>query len=213
MYEMSTLKRNPYHHGDLRSTLIAMALETIEQEGPEQLALRTLAQRAGVSGMAPYRHFADKASLLEAVARQGFAELRDEMRAVEDADPTKALVAFGVVYVRFACARPGLFRLMFGGPPPTPGEQLAETPGTVFELLSNCVAQLVPPSRRQITLLACWSIVHGLASLLVSGRIRPPIPPPAELAESLGKMLMRGILEWRGISGARTKGAAATKWS
>src|ERR1700722_14142677 len=106
MYEMSTSKRDAYHHGDLRSTLIALALEKIEQEGPEQLALRSLAQRAGVSGMAPYRHFADKASLLEAVARHGFAELREKLREVEDPDPRKALVAFGVVYVRFACARP-----------------------------------------------------------------------------------------------------------
>ena len=49
-----------YHHGDLRGALVALALETIEQEGPEAVALRNLAQRAGVSGMAPYRHFADK---------------------------------------------------------------------------------------------------------------------------------------------------------
>jgi AcrR family transcriptional regulator len=193
MYEMSTSKRGAYHHGDLRGALIALALDTIEREGPEGIALRSLAQRAGVSGMAPYRHFADKASLLEAVARHGFAELRDQLREVEDSDPRKSLVAFGVVYVRFACARPGLFRLMFGGPAPTSSEQLAETPGTVFELLTNSIAQIAPPARREITLLACWSIVHGLASLLVSGRIRQPTPPPAELAENLGKMLMRGI--------------------
>jgi hypothetical protein len=86
-----------------------------------------------------------------------------------------------------------LFRLMFGGPPPTSSEQLTETPGTVFELLTNSIAQIAPPARHEITLLACWSIVHGLASLLVSGRIRHPTPPPAELAENLGKMLMKGI--------------------
>ncbi len=192
---MSTSKRDGYHHGDLRSALIALALETIEQSGPEEIALRTLARRAGVSGMAPYRHFADKASLLEAVARQGFADLRDSLRAVEHPDPKKALIAFGVVYVRFARSRPGLFRLMFGGAPPTPTTQLAETPDTVFGLLTGCIAQLVPPARRQITLLACWSIVHGLACLVVSGRIRQPMPATDELAASLGEMLMRGILE------------------
>jgi AcrR family transcriptional regulator len=195
MYAMSTSNRDGYHHGDLRGSLLALALEAVEREGPEEVTLRGLAQKAGVSGMAPYRHFADRASLLEAVARYGFAEFRDRLQAVDDPDPKKALVAFGVVYVLFACSRPGLFRLMFGGAPPTPSEQLAESPDTVLGLLTSRIAQLVPPPRRQIALLACWSMVHGLATLLASGRIRRPTPPPAELAESLGEMLMRGILQ------------------
>jgi len=178
-------------HGDLRGALIALALESIEREGPEKVTLRGLAQRAGVSGMAPYRHFPDKAALLNAVARHGFAEFRDSLREIDDADPKKALVA----YVSFACSRPGLFRLMFGGAPPTPTEQLATTPDTVFGLLTNCIARLAPPPRRQIVFLACCSMVHGLASLLVSGRIRQPTPAPAELAESIGETLLRGISE------------------
>src|SRR5271169_4924111 len=120
MCAMSTSKPKPYHHGDLRDTLIDLAVGALEQEGPEALSLRGLATRAGVSGMAPYRHFADKAALLAAAARRGFANLRERLASVDDqADPKKALVAFGVVYVRFACERPGLFRLMFAGPPPT----------------------------------------------------------------------------------------------
>ncbi len=121
---MSTSKRDAYHHGDLRGALIALALETLEEDGPEGLTLRGLAERAGVSGMAPYRHFADKAALLEAVARRGFAELHSDLAAVDDAqNPKEALIAFGVVYVRFACARPeACSRVMFGGAPPTPDE-------------------------------------------------------------------------------------------
>jgi len=195
MYEMSTSRRDAYHHGDLRAALVALALEAIEREGPEKVTLRGLAEKAGVSGMAPYRHFTDKAALMNAVARHGFAELRESLRAADDPNPEKALVAFGVVYVGFACSRPGLFRSMFGSAPPTPTDQLAETPDTVFGLMTNCIAQLVPPPRRSITFLACWSIVHGLACLLVSGRIRQPTPSSAELAESLGAMLMKGILQ------------------
>jgi AcrR family transcriptional regulator len=192
---MSTSRPRPYHHGDLRDALIALTLDALENEGPEALALRGLAKQAGVSGMAPYRHFADKAALLEAVARQGFCELRDELRAVDDeSDPKKALVAFAIVYVRFACARPGLFRLMFGGPPPTPDDQLAADPDTVFGLLTRRVAQLAPPAGPRIAFLACWSIVHGFASLLVSGRIRGQTSSSAALAERMGEILIRGIL-------------------
>ena len=192
---MSTSKRGSYHHGDLRGALIALALEALENDDPEAPTLRGLAEQAGVSGMAPYRHFPDKAALLEAVARQGFAELREKLREADDeGDPKKALIAFGVVYVRFACARPGLFRLMFGGRPPTPGEQLAGDPETVFGLLSARIAQLAPAPRRQIAFLACWSIVHGLASLLVGGRIRGAAAAPEDLAEQLGSVLLEGLL-------------------
>lgn len=193
---MSTSKRKtPYHHGDLRGALIGLALKALEKGGSEALALRSLAEQAGVSCMAPYRHFADKAALLEAVARQGFADLRDELNAVDDAsDPQKALVAFGIVYVRFACARPGLFRLMFVGAPPTPDDRLAADPQTVFGLFAARIAQIAPPRRRKIAFLACWSIVHGLASLLVGGRIRQATPSPAALARRLGQILLTGLL-------------------
>jgi AcrR family transcriptional regulator len=193
---MSTsTRRATYHHGDLRATLIALALEALERDGPEGLALRGLAAQAGVSGMAPYRHFADKAALLAVLARQGFAELGTELGAVDDAaDPAKALVAFAMVYVGFASAHPGLFRLMFGGVPPTPDQGLAAEPATMRGLFTARLAQLVPPPDQEIALLACWSILHGLASLLVSGRIRGAPQPPADLALRLGEILMKGLL-------------------
>jgi AcrR family transcriptional regulator len=152
--------------------------------------------------MAPYRHFANKHALLEAVARHGFAELGDALRAVDDAGhPRQALVAFGAAYVRFAIARPGLFRLMFGGPPPTAGYRLADDPRTVFGLFSARIAQIAPPAEREVAFLACWSIVHGFASLLVGGRIRQPIAAPAALAERLGEVLMKGLLAGGGQAG------------
>ena len=191
---MSTLGRDSYHHGDLRDTLVSLALEALEESGWELISLRQLAIRAGVSGMAPYRHFSDKAALLEAVARFGFRELLDKLRAVDDpADPRRAIVAFGVVYVGFACARPNLFRLMFGGAPPTPDADLEANPDTTFGLFSARVAQIAPVSDRQAAFLACWSMVHGFASLLVSRRIRRPPPDPLQMTQRLGEMILDGI--------------------
>ena len=54
---MSTLGRDTYHHGDLRGTLVSLALEALEESGLESISLRQLAIQAGVSGIAPYRHF------------------------------------------------------------------------------------------------------------------------------------------------------------
>jgi AcrR family transcriptional regulator len=117
---MSTSTRAAYHHGNLRETLVALALAMLEQAEPEQLTLRGLAEEAGVSGMAPYRHFEDKAALLSAVAEAGFVELRRRLASVDDErKPRKALIAFAVAYIGFACDKPNLYRVMFGGAPPT----------------------------------------------------------------------------------------------
>jgi len=193
MYEMSTSKRSTYHHGQLRQTLLALALDAVERGSPEHLSLRGLAEQAGVSGMAPYRHFPDKAALLAAVAEAGFDDLRQKLVAVDNPrDARASLIAFAGVYVGFAIERPGLFRLMFAGAPPTPEEGLADR-ATVFGLFMRRIEAVVPPPLHRDAFLACWSMAHGLASLLVAGRIRQPPPDPAELAERIGRMLLDGI--------------------
>ena len=66
---MSTsISDRTYHHGDLRAALVAAALDLLETAGEAALSLRAAARACGVSAMAPYRHFADKEDLLEAVA-------------------------------------------------------------------------------------------------------------------------------------------------
>ena len=54
----------PYHHGDLRRTIVKAALEILNETQGLEFSLRELAGRAGVSHNAPYKHFADKRELL-----------------------------------------------------------------------------------------------------------------------------------------------------
>ena len=62
-----------YHHGNLRATLLQRAEDALA--AGEDLSLRELARRAGVSHAAPRRHFADKQALLDALAEDGFSRL------------------------------------------------------------------------------------------------------------------------------------------
>ena len=64
--------RPSYHHGDLRQALLRAAKQLIAEAGIENLSLRKLAERAGVSRTAPYHHFSDKNDLLCAIAAEGF---------------------------------------------------------------------------------------------------------------------------------------------
>jgi len=168
--------------GELRGTLIAAAL-TLLESGTGDLSLRAVARAAGVSAMAPYRHFDDKAALLAAVAEEGFAGLRERMIAADGApEPRAAVLAQGLAYIAFARARPALFRLMFGDQLRPVKSDGKDSGG--FDILTRRVAQLVPDDT-QSAALASWSIVHGLATLALDGRLEGIEPDHERRALSL----------------------------
>jgi hypothetical protein len=72
-------------------------------------------------------------------------------------------------------------------------ESVTVNPDSTFGLFSARAAQLAPVSDRQAAFLACWSIVHGFASLLVSRRVRRPPPDPLQMTQRLGEMILDGI--------------------
>ncbi len=153
----------------LRARLIDAAVVLLDREGEGGVTLRALAKATGVSAMAPYRHFPDKAALLGAVAEAGFAELASVLAEADRAEPAKAaLVAQGLAYFRFAQAHPAMFRLMFGG---TPGCTVAPKDyGEAFDILSRRVASLATGDAGPATL-AAWGMVHGLATLALDAKV------------------------------------------
>ena len=104
---MENKKQNQhYHHGDLKRVLIGTAVELISEQGTGDLSLRKIAQRAGVSHAAPYRHFKDKNAILVAVAKQGFEMMLNqtlEMIARNSGDELERLesVASPISILRF----------------------------------------------------------------------------------------------------------------
>ncbi|MEV2274528.1 TetR/AcrR family transcriptional regulator [Nocardiopsis sp. NPDC049922] len=105
----------PYHHGDLRSVLLANAERALAERGPASLSLRELAREAGVSHAAPSRHFKDKQALLDALAFSGFERLTERLeRAVEAEDDVRAcLLGLARTYVGFAVEHAALLDLMY----------------------------------------------------------------------------------------------------
>ena len=84
MMSTSTLRHvrraRPYHHGNLRTALLAAAQQTVRERGVAALSLRELAREVGVSHGAPRRHFPDRQALLDALAEDGFERLGGELR-------------------------------------------------------------------------------------------------------------------------------------
>ncbi len=173
----------PYHHGNLRRALLDAALAFIAERESTDFTMRELSRRAEVTHNAPYRHFVDKGALLAALAEEGFELLRarsERAAPALEADPRERVRSLGASYVGFAVAHPHHFRLMFGettARAKAERPELARAADASFALLRDAIEACRAEgllrrdvSTRDIGLVA-WSLVHGLASLLVSGQI------------------------------------------
>lgn len=174
-------KRKNYHHGDLKPALVRAGLELLEEVGLDNLSLRAIAARVGVSHTAPKNHFGSLKGLLSAIAAEGFRMHAVEMRkGVEGTSPGKErLHAAASGYVRFATKNPELFRLMFSpvlARDETP--ELAEAGERSYHVLQDVAAGLqwprpgaAPPDLRSWqSEMMLWTFVHGYASLYIEGR-------------------------------------------
>ena len=198
MITVSTSKKASYHHGDLREALLTAGLAMLEEGvDPSALSLREAARRAGVSAMAPYRHFVDRDALLSAIATIGFRRLASALKGGETAVGGAGSAAFeaqGIAYVSFACDNPALFRLMFGSKAPTKTDALAEAASETFAILSQRVASLVPSPLAHDVVLASWGLVHGLSMLAVDGQLQRFDSSPVDLtARIIGLLLQNGM--------------------
>src|SRR3989304_7698234 len=96
-------RKQAYHHGDLRTSIVRAGWQLIDKQGIAKLSLREAARLVGVSHNAPYRHFPDRESLLAALAAEGFAALG---RALQEAAASGGLRAAGGAHGGVAPGRP-----------------------------------------------------------------------------------------------------------
>jgi len=178
-------KESDYHHGDLRGALLNAARDALEQNGASAVSLRELARRVGVSHAAPYRHFANRETLLMALATDGFNELARRLRAQEGKDDT--LMDMGQAYVSFAIGNPSLYKLMFSPElDRKKPELLADAAGAAFGLLRS---QTAATDQEQSGTLAAWALVHGLSQLLIDRLLPEELMKPDQLGALVESVL------------------------
>lgn len=178
-------KKSTYHHGNLREVLISSALEILKEGTLQDLSLRALARKAGVSQTAPYRHFEDKEALIVVLMQEGSTIMQDSMRLVceNTDDPVEQLINMGLAYYDFSQEHPAHFRLMFGGSLENKEKytSLVETEQQGYELVQNVVDECMklpgaPNLPTEMVRLSCWSLVHGLANLILNEVLNDDVP-------------------------------------
>src|ERR1700761_511806 len=162
-----------YHHGDLREALVQAALAEAEAGGPEAISISALAKKLGVSQPAPYKHFADRESLLEAVTVVALRQFIETVReAVAKPSKRTKLSRFALATLEFGLRRNGLYRLIFASRVLACMPEDSELHAAAMEIFGLLVDALEAPAvgkLRERSALKIWAALHGVVMLAEQG--------------------------------------------
>ena len=169
--------------------MIAAALEMLQERPADEIGLREVARRIGVSSAAPYRHFDSRESLISAAAVHGFGKLERRLQQTIERHGADALAELGQAYVGFALENPNLFGLMLRGDRDGSNDPVRAAGQAAFDLMAETVARRTGAPCREGAV-GAWALVHGLSILVAERQLAPDLLE----AERLGA-LVRTVTE------------------
>jgi AcrR family transcriptional regulator len=198
-------RRRDQEKQELRQAILNAAGELILELGYEGFSLRRVAERIGYSATTIYLYFDNKDALVAAVVDEGFRRFLRALEAVETSDPLERLADLGRAYVRFALANRTYYQLMFmqradllryGRHPDryVPGESTDDSFGVLLRAVQAAIdAGALRSGDARACSFVLWSVVHGVASLVISRAAELDEATTAAATELALGMAMRGL--------------------
>jgi AcrR family transcriptional regulator len=147
-----------------RATILAAAVEQVEERGVRGLSLRSLAAALELAPNALYRYFADRSVLESALAGEASRLLYAAMqRAVHKGSPEQAIRGIARAYLAFARKHPNLYELLLL-PCDSEGEGAAAH-DSLWRFVVEQVSALTGGGRADEAAVALWAFLHGIAEL------------------------------------------------
>ena len=166
-----------------RTRILAASSDLYLREGDRALSMRRVAGRIGVSATAIYRHFPDRAELVEAVIEEAFGVFeRYLLKALPPGSRASGLGPLRRVmrqYLEFVLRKPRLFEVLFLRRRTSLRrfpEDFADRRSRTFELFHDTVARAAASGALRDDLdtremaLAIWTQGHGFAAQYWQGR-------------------------------------------
>ena len=175
--------------GKMRSRILKAAMQLYVKGGYENVTMRRIAAKIEYSPGTIYLYFQNKNDIMLQLCYQGFERFLAHQDKLEKiADPLERLSAGGRYYLAFALENPELYELMFATKEifKESGPDEESVPLRAFrkfaENVKACLdAGVFSDGQVETTAIALWATLHGLASLLIKGRLR--FLPEESLAE------------------------------
>jgi AcrR family transcriptional regulator len=199
------MERESYHHGDLKNALIQAGIEILAEEGVGGLSLRKAARRAGVSHAAPYAHFADKQTLIAAIAADGHSKIHArlmEVLAAHPADPLRQLTGAVWAYVQFGLEAPDHYKITFSGAiqdehgHPEFMEISQRNTQVLKDIVERCRSTGILDANSmdaELQAYTLWGLIHGLVSLWIQGQLPGRLMQRVGLEEMVIAMLRQVV--------------------
>lgn len=189
---------------NLPELIVATFLELMRTRNPNSITFRDIAAAAGISHMAPYRHFKSKQELLNRIGDMGFAMLAgalEDVVARAAQAPRRQIVEACTCYYRFAVENPGYAQVMFGTDrelwdKAEPLPALDRTRAILQRIIYHCqLAGALPQDidpKKVLGLL--WAHVHGF-TLLAANRVltEHEVGPPEAFLEEGVRIILDGF--------------------
>jgi AcrR family transcriptional regulator len=165
---------------DTASKIATAARKLLDKEGVEAVTMRRVAENVGITPMAIYRHYPDRAALLNALANTGFQELAAAIEAKRfTGDLETRLAKMADLYLDHALENPKLFELMFLSKRPGARQYPADfkaRKSPTATLMADVIAEGMEQGRFKKD--DYWEITfemgamsHGLIMLYLGGRM------------------------------------------
>jgi AcrR family transcriptional regulator len=204
-----------YHHGDLKNALIQAGIEILAEEGVGGLSLRKAARRAGVSHAAPYAHFADKQTLIAAIASDGHKKINARLEEVlvhHADDPLRQFLGAVWAYMQFGLDAPAHYKITFSGAiqdehiHPEFMDYSTRNTQVLKAIVERCRAAGILDANgmdAELQAYSIWGVIHGLVSLWIQGqlpgnlmkRVKPEELVTATLQQVVRVPIDKGMLQ------------------
>ena len=177
---MSIEERKKRDAGKMRSRILKAAMHLYVKGGYENVTMRRIAAKIEYSPGTIYLYFQNKNDIMLQLCYQGFERLLAHQDKLEKiADPLERLSAGGRYYLAFALENPQFYELMFAttevlrdSGPDQEAAPLRAFRGFAKNVKDCLDAGVFSDGEVESTAIALWATLHGLASLLIKGRLR-----------------------------------------
>jgi AcrR family transcriptional regulator len=185
---MPKMPKQPDEIEKIKNQVIDNALSIIASEGYENLSMRKLADRTGVSAKTLYNYFKSKDEIYLIMINMGFTVLKNQINnAIQNVeDPVDRVRAVCKSYLMFGLKNPHYYNIMYNMALPkydafigTPLEKLADKPFKKSERLREQAVGIIhevlrmigsfPKEVAEIKMFHLWASLHGATSIYVFG--------------------------------------------
>lgn len=173
---MSISDRKQRDKIEMENLILNSAMDLFLKEGYDNVTIRKIAEKIEYSPTTIYLYFKDKAEIFFTLQKIAFRKFNEEqLKTSEIKDPVKRFFEHGKSYVKFAIENPRYYDLMFIMNEPVQNVNSPEEwqdGMKSYDYLKNNIKELMqikylPETNIEIAAFAIWSLVHGIASLII----------------------------------------------